>query len=199
MISFINLNSSKPYNVFNDLYNNALDSQQENIEAVCISSYNNQSNEVNSRYVNLKYVNKDKWVFFTNYESPKNQEFRTHSQISCVFFWHRINTQIRIKAKVSKLDKESSDKHFCSRSEDKNALAISSDQSQKIISYEQVVKNYKAVLNSGSNLFKRPENWGGYYFIPYYFEFWTGHESRINKREVFDNTDGIWKHSFLQP
>ena len=199
MISFINLNSSKPYNVFNDLYNNALDSQQENIEAVCISSYDNQSNEVNSRYVNLKYVNNDKWVFFTNYESPKNQEFRTHSQISCVFFWHRINTQIRIKAKVSKLDKESSDKHFSSRSEDKNALAISSNQSKKIISYEQVVKNYKVVLSSGDNLFERPKYWGGYYFIPYHFEFWTGHDSRINKREVFDNTDGLWKHSFLQP
>jgi len=44
-----------------------------------------------------------------------------------------------------------------------------------------------------------PEYWGGFSFIPYYFEFWVGHESRINKREVFDKTEGIWKHSFLQP
>ena len=44
-----------------------------------------------------------------------------------------------------------------------------------------------------------PEYWGGYSFTPYYFEFWKGHESRINKREVFDQIDGVWKQSFLQP
>ena len=46
---------------------------------------------------------------------------------------------------------------------------------------------------------KCPNNWGGFSCKPYYFEFWEGHESRINKREVFDKIDGIWKHSFLQP
>ncbi|MDC1242440.1 pyridoxal 5'-phosphate synthase [Gammaproteobacteria bacterium] len=199
MINFIDLNSSKPYQVFEDLYKNALENQQDNIDAICISSYDNRKSEVNSRYVNLKYIKDNKWVFFTNYDSPKNREFKTHSQISCIFFWHNSNIQIRIKAEIYKLDKESSDKHFCSRSEDKNALAISSNQSKKIISYEQVVKNYKAVLNYGDDLFKRPEYWGGYYFIPYHFEFWTGHKSRINKREVFDKTEGNWKHSFLQP
>ena len=199
MINFIDLNSSKPYQVFEDLYKNALENQQDNIDAICISSYDKDSSEVNSRYVNLKYIKDNKWVFFTNYDSPKNQEFKTHSQISCIFFWHNTNTQIRIKAQISKLDYESSDEHFFARSKDKNALAISSDQSQKIISYEQVVKNYKAVLNSGRNLSQRPENWGGYYFIPYYFEFWTGHESRINKRLAFDLNNNVWEESILQP
>ena len=199
MINFINLNSSKPYQVFEDLYKNALENEEDNIDAICISSYNKDSREVNSRYVNLKYIEGNKWVFFTNYDSPKNQEFKTHSQISCIFFWHNTNIQIRIKAKVSKLDKESSDKHYCARSEDKNALAISSNQSKKIISYEQVVKNYKEVLNSANDLFERPEYWGGYYFIPYYFEFWEGHESRINKREVYEKSDDSWQHLILQP
>ena len=199
MITFIDVNSSKPYSFFNHLYKNASENHQDNIEAICISSYDTRNSEVNSRYVNLKYIYGDKWVFFTNYNSPKNQEFKNHSQISCVFFWHNINTKIRIKAKVSKLDKESSDKHFSSRSEDKNALAISSNQSKKIFSYEQVIKNYKTVLNSSKNLFERPEYWGGYYFIPYYFEFWTGHDSRINKRLAFDLCDDEWKESILQP
>ena len=199
MINFIDLNSSKPYQVFEDLYKNALENQQDNIDAICISSYDNCKSEVNSRYVNLKYIEGNKWIFFTNYESPKNQQFKTHSQISCIFFWHKTNTQIRIKAVISKLDYESSDKHFFTRSKNKNALAISSDQSQKIISYEQVIKNYNTVLNSGSNLFKRPNNWGGYYFIPYYFEFWEGHESRINKREVYEKSDDSWQHLILQP
>ena len=35
------------------------------------------------------------------------------------------------------------------------------------------------------NLFDRPSNWGGYSFKPYYFEFWEGHKSRLNKRNVY--------------
>ena len=80
----------------------------------------------------------------------------------------------------------------------KNALAISSNQSKQIDSYNQVKENYDKSFKN-NDLKKCPEYWGGYSFTPYYFEFWEGHESRINKREVFDKIDGVWKHSFLQP
>ena len=46
---------------------------------------------------------------------------------------------------------------------------------------------------------KCPDYWGGYSFVPYYFEFWEGHQSRINKREVFEKIDNVWKHFILQP
>ena len=36
------------------------------------------------------------------------------------------------------------------------------------------------MLNKG-NPDKRPEYWGGYDFIPYSFEFWTGENNRLNK------------------
>ena len=88
--------------------------------------------------------------------------------------------------------------YFFNRPEEKNALAISSNQSKLIDSYSQVKENYNRSLES-DDLKKCPEHWGGYSFIPYYFEFWEGHELRLNKREVFDKIDGIWKHSFLQP
>jgi pyridoxine/pyridoxamine 5'-phosphate oxidase len=77
-------------------------------------------------------------------------------------------------------------------------LAISSSQSQPINSYEEVRTNYQNVLKN-MNLVDCPKYWGGFSFIPYYFEFWEGHDSRLNKREVFNKIDGIWKHSFLQP
>jgi pyridoxamine 5'-phosphate oxidase len=46
---------------------------------------------------------------------------------------------------------------------------------------------------------KCPEFWGGYAFTPYYFEFWEGHQSRLNKREVYKKNDDNWKHLILQP
>ena len=44
-----------------------------------------------------------------------------------------------------------------------------------------------------------PEYWGGFLFKPYYFEFWKGHESRINKREIYKNENNKWIKSFLSP
>ena len=198
MIKFSKLNEEMPYQLLKEKYNEAVDAGQKNIEAISISSYNKEINEVDSRYLNLKFIYKDEFIFFTNYHSPKASSFNSHSQIAALLYWSCINVQIRMKAQIKKTSKEFNQKYFFDRSEEKNALAISSNQSKLIESYSQVKENYNKSLES-DNLKKCPEYWGGYSFVPYYFEFWTGHESRINKREVFDKIDGIWKHSFLQP
>ena len=62
-----------------------------------------------------------------------------------------------------------------------NALAISSYQSKEIKSYDDVQKKYDTVLQDKCINLKRPEYWGGFSFIPYYFEFWEGHEHRLIK------------------
>ncbi|MDA8816479.1 pyridoxamine 5'-phosphate oxidase family protein [Gammaproteobacteria bacterium] len=171
---------------------------KKNIEAICISSYSSGNKEVNARYVNLKIIDGKEFIFFSNYNSPKSIDFNSHNQITALIYWNNINVQIRMKAKIKRTTDKFNQKYFFHRSKEKNALAISSNQSKPIDSYNQVKENYNRSLES-DDLKKCPEYWGGYSFIPYYFEFWEGHESRINKREVFDKTDGIWKHSFLQP
>ena len=59
-------------------------------------------------------------------------------------------------------------------------------------------ENYNKSLKN-DDLKKCPEFWGGYSFTPYYFEFWEGHESRLNKREAYEKSDDSWKHLILQP
>ena len=199
MIKFTNLSEERPYKEFKKSYEEAVDKKQSAIEAVSISSYNNELNEVESRFVNLKYVVKDEWIFFSNYNSAKSKSFKLHPQISAVFYWKKINTQIRIKAKIYKTSEEFSDKHFASRSTEKNALAISSNQSNRINSYQEVVDNYNLALKNYENELKRPEYWGGFSFTPYYFEFWEGNEYRINKREVFSLKGNDWENFLLQP
>lgn len=199
MIKFINLSEERPYKEFKESYEKAIDKKQSAIEAVSISSYNNELNEVESRFVNLKYIVNDEWIFFSNYNSAKSKSFKLHPQISAVFYWKKINTQIRIKAKIYKTSEEFSDKHFASRSTEKNALAISSNQSNRINSYQEVVDNYNLALKNYENESKRPEYWGGFSFTPYYFEFWEGNEYRINKREVFSLKGNDWENFLLQP
>ena len=198
MIQFNNLNQEIPYQLLKEKYDKALDAGQRGIEAISISSYNKEIGEVDSRYVNLKFISNDEFIFFSNYDSPKASSFNSHDQIAALLYWPSINVQIRIRAKIKKTSNEYNQKYFFDRSEEKNALAISSNQSKQIDSYNQVKENYDKSFKN-NDLKKCPEYWGGYSFTPYYFEFWEGHESRINKREVFDKIDGVWKHSFLQP
>ena len=198
MIKFYNLNQEQPYQLLKEKYDEAIAAGQKGIEAISISSYNKEIDEVDSRYVNLKFIKNDEFIFFSNYGSPKASAFSSHNQIAALLYWPSINVQIRMRAEIKKTSKEFNQKYFFDRSEKKNALAISSKQSKLIESYSQVKENYNKSLEN-DDLKKCPEYWGGYSFIPYYFEFWEGHDSRINKREVFDKTDRIWKHLFLQP
>ena len=198
MIKFVNISEDIPYKLFKEKYNNSLKLNQKNIEAICISSYSQELNEVNSRFVNLKIINDKKFIFFSNYDSVKAKDFESHNQITALIYWHSTDTQIRMKAKISKTTKDFNDKYFSERDNKKNALAISSNQSKYIESYEDVKKNYKKTIES-DNLNICPDYWGGFAFIPYYFEFWQGHESRLNKREVYEIKNGEWINYFLQP
>ena len=198
MIQFNNLNQETPYQLLKEKYDEAMNAGQKGIEAISIASYESKKNEVDSRYVNLKFISNDEFIFFSNYDSPKASSFSSHNQIAALVYWPSINVQIRMKAKIKRTTDEFNQNYFFNRPKEKNALAISSSQSKPIDCYSQVKENYNRSLES-DDLKKCPEYWGGYSFTPYYFEFWEGHESRINKREVFNKTDNVWKHSFLQP
>ena len=198
MIEFNNLNQEIPYLLFKAKYDEAVDAGQKGIEAISISSYNKEISEVDSRYVNLKFITNDEFIFFSNYDSPKASSFNSHSQIAALLYWPSINAQIRMKAKIKRTTDEYNQNYFFNRSEEKNALAISSNQSKPIDSYNQVKENYNKSLKN-DDLKKCPEFWGGYSFTPYYFEFWEGHESRLNKREAYEKSDDSWNHLILQP
>ena len=198
MIQFNNLSKEPPYLVFKKKYEDSLNANQKNIEAISIASYSTSKKEVNARYVNLKIVEENKFIFFSNYKSPKSLEFSAHKQITALIYWSSTNTQIRMKANISILSSAYSDEHFRNRSTHKNALAISSKQSSQIDSYEAVIDNFNNSLKK-SDLNERPKYWGGYSFTPFYFEFWDGHQSRINKRVVYEINNNDWNKYYLQP
>jgi len=198
MIEFNNISNETPYRIFKEKYEDSLKANQKIIEAICISSFSFEENEVNARFVNLKFVKDKEFIFFSNYESPKSRDFISHDQVTALIYWNATNVQIRMKAKIKKTSKEFNMEYFANRDIRKNALAISSKQSNKIASYEDVSVNHEKSLQK-DNLEQCPEYWGGYSFIPYYFEFWEGHKSRLNKREVYEYQNNTWIHNYLQP
>ncbi len=198
MIKFLNNNNETPYKKFRTFYKEASQLKQQDIEIINIASYSKQKDEVDSRLVNLKLLDNNNFIFFSNYNSPKSIQFSSHDQISAVMFWNSINVQVRMKAYIKKTSKNYSDAYFSKRSPEKNALAISSNQSEEIDSYKMVTNNFNLAL-SNQSLSTRPNYWGGYKFSPFYFEFWKGHKYRINYREAFLLKNNKWKNFILQP
>lgn len=198
MIKFQNNCDSEPYKLLRYFYDLAEKSNQESIDAFLISSYSMKNKEVDARFVNLKFVIDKDFIFFSNYESPKAMQFRNHNQVAAVIYWNSINTQVRLKGKIEKTSKDFNQNYFKSREKHKNALAISSKQSLPVKSYNLVKENYNNIL-SDEDLTICPEYWGGFSLRPYYFEFWEGNNSRINKRVCFKNIEDEWQKSLLQP
>jgi pyridoxamine 5'-phosphate oxidase len=198
MIVFKDLPDVEPYQQFQKDYFDAEEANQPLIHAIAISSFNKTLNEVESRFVNLKYIEGEEWIFFSNYNSPKARSFQSHDQISAMFYWSTTNIQIRMKANIKETNKERSDEHFQSRQKEKNALAIASNQSQPISSFETVKSKFTDTLEN-ADLRKRPDYWGGFSFTPYYFEFWRGSDFRLNHRNAFSKVEDGWESSILEP
>ena len=199
MIKLISISKEKPYKRLKESYQAALEKNQKNIEVIGISSFNKKLNEIDSRFVNLKYIVNKELIFFTNYNSKKASDFNTHNQVGVMLYWSKIDMQIRIKGIIKKAESNFSDKHFKERNLSKNALAIASEQSQLIDSYDESIQKHNNILKKNKKLTVRPDNWGGYSITPYYFEFWTGHEFRINQRIHFKLINNQWEKTLLQP
>ena len=199
MIDLSNISNELPYQKFKELYKNATKLNQPNIEAIGINSFDTLKNEPDARFVNLKFIINNEWIFFSNYLSPKANQFKHCDSVSGLFFWHKTNTQIRLKAKISKTTSKFSDDYFKNRDKCKNLLAISSEQSKKVKSYDHFISQYDEASHITKDTQIRPDYWGGYSFTPYYFEFWQGHNQRLNKREVFSFENNKWIQFIIQP
>lgn len=197
MINFLNNNREVPFSLFRKKYLKAVKSKEHLPYAVNISSVSGDGT-VDSRFVNLKIVDNEDFIFFTNYNSPKSKQFHNNNQISACFFWKTTNTQIRIKAKIIKSDKLTNETYFSSRDIKKNALAISSRQSNIISSYDLVKDNYNKALTR-TDLKTCPEYWGGFTFTPHEIEFWEGDKFRLNKRNLYKKQNDKWVHFILEP
>ena len=103
-----------------------------------------------------------------------------------------------MKAKIKRTTDEFNQNYFFNRSEKKNALAISSNQSKIIDSFNTIQENFKRSLKN-DDLKQCPKYWGGYSFMPYEIEFWEGNEFRLNKRNLYRKDNASWNHLILEP
>ena len=154
---------------------------------------------VRQRFVLLKGVSEDGFVFFTNYNSDKAAALAQNDRSSMLFPWNELDRQVSVSGKVEKIAESESDAYFAARPRASQIAAWTSQQSQPIASRGALEAQYQATLErfDGSDV-PRPPHWGGFRLVPERIEFWQGGEDRLHDRFVYQYTNG-WIRSRLQP
>ena len=154
---------------------------------------------IRQRFVLLKGVSEDGFVFFTNYNSDKAAALAQNDRSSMLFPWNELDRQVSVSGKVEKIAESESDAYFAARPRASQIAAWTSEQSQPIASRGALEAQYQATLErfDGSDV-PRPPHWGGFRLVPERIEFWQGGEDRLHDRFVYQYTNG-WSRLRLQP
>lgn len=154
-----------------------------------------------ARIVLLKGMDREGFVFFTNYDSAKGREINDNPHVALTFFWKELERQVRIEGFIEKIDEAESNAYFQSRPEGSRIGAWASPQSKKIAHRNILDVNYAKYEEEFSNIdIPRPEHWGGYRVMPHHVEFWQGRASRMHDRILFEkNETGAWDRHRLAP
>ena len=188
-----------PFKQFEEWYGEAYKTLGEEASAMTLAT--SAKNKPNARIVYLRGQDEKGFWFFTNYKSRKGKELAQNKNASILFFWPRFFRQIRMQGKVEKLSAKISDEYFASRARGSQIGAWASAQS-KIISNRKLLEMrvQEVEKNFEGKKVPRPKHWGGFRFIPTYFEFWYGRDSRLHDRIIFTKQkSGKWKIERLSP
>ncbi|XP_020100651.1 pyridoxine/pyridoxamine 5'-phosphate oxidase 1, chloroplastic [Ananas comosus] len=137
-----------------------------------------------SRMVLLKGVDKQGFIWYTNYESRKARELSENPHASLLFYWNHLNRQVRIEGSVEKVSDEESERYFHSRPRGSQLGAAVSKQSAVLAGRHAIHQAYKELEErySDGKVIPKPDYWGGYRLTPRCFEFWQGQPSRLHDR-----------------
>lgn len=153
-----------------------------------------------TRIVLLREVNRDGFIFYTNYFSQKGKSITENQKVCLSFFWDRLEKQVIIKGIAEKIEAEKSDDYFHKRPVESQIGALVSLQSSVIAMDADLGEEVKNLSReyAGKEV-PRPENWGGYLVKPVEIEFWQGRPSRLHDRLRFSLNEGNWIKERLAP
>ena len=160
-------------------------------------------NKPSVRIVLLREITDKGIVFYTNYESAKGQDIAENPNAEALFFWHKLERQIRISGSIAKIDADKSAAYFQKRPHDSQVGAwVSQPQSGEVANrdvMEQTFEQLKTDYPEGAAV-PTPEFWGGYEITVNEIEFWQGRANRMHDRIVYHKeADGSFSTKRLLP
>jgi pyridoxamine 5'-phosphate oxidase len=193
--------SSNPIEQFQSWFQDALNANLIEPNAMTLATAS-VDGKPTARIVLLKGYDERGFVFYTNYNSTKGKQLLGNPWGALVFYWDKLERQVRIEGQVVKVSEEESDLYFHSRPIASQIGAWTSDQSE-VIANRVVLENKQAQLAqkyANLEMIPRPSHWGGFRLIPDVIEFWQGRPSRLHDRLVYRlQEDQTWKIERLSP
>ncbi|MGQ0615719.1 MAG: pyridoxamine 5'-phosphate oxidase [Acidimicrobiia bacterium] len=152
------------------------------------------------RHVLLKGVDRDGFVWFTNYRSQKGRHLEANPYASLTFPWFPMHRQVIVAGPVARLDDGASDAYFATRDRASQISAWASQQSETIPDrawLDRRVDHFEARFAAAP--VPRPSHWGGFRLAPDYVEFWQARPDRRHDRVLYRRAAGGWDRSRLSP
>lgn len=188
-----------PFVQFRTWFDEGVEAEVEELQAMVITSVSAEG-WPSSRIVYMREIDEDGFVFYTNYNSSKGQDYAANPKISVTFFWKELARQLHVQGDIEQVSAERSDAYFASRPRMSQVGAWASEQSESLTSRNEL----ELKVDAFDKRFKdqdvpRPPHWGGYKITPRAFEFWQGRPSRLHDRIVYKLVDGVWKIDRVSP
>lgn len=188
-----------PIRQFQTWFNDAFEANLPLPEAMTLATAT-RDGKPSARMVLLKQVDDAGFVFYTNYNSPKAEQLDANPHAALVFYWAKLDRQVRIEGSISRTSREESLAYFATRPRESQIGAWASEQSE-VISSRTVLEERAAGLEQQyrDREIQCPEHWGGYRLKPERIEFWKSRLGRLHDRILYQRQGDSWTITRLAP
>jgi pyridoxamine 5'-phosphate oxidase len=194
-------NTGEPFDLFARWLKDAEESEINDANAMALATVDD-SGMPDVRMVLLKGLDETGFVFYTNLQSQKGRELKSHPKAALAFHWKSLRRQVRVRGPVEQISDEEADAYYATRPRLSRIGAWASQQSRPLegrFELEAAVAKYTAKFGVGD--IPRPPHWTGFRIIPQSIEFWQDRPYRLHDRVVFTREDvGLsWQKQRLYP
>ena len=153
-----------------------------------------------ARMVLLRGFDERGFCFYTNYQSRKGAELAANPRAALVFWWDRLERQVRVEGRVAPTSRAESEAYFSSRPPGSRLSAAASPQSRVVDARATLERRVaKLAADHPDGQVPLPEFWGGFRLTPELVEFWQGRPNRLHDRLRYRRAPGGWTIERLAP
>lgn len=188
-----------PYQLFNDWYHQELKQSGRAVSACCLST-KGLDDYPSARFVSMKDLIDETFIITGPVTSRKGLEIMQSNKVAITFWWPATQRQVRIQGNATRISDRQADIYFTERDAEAQIVSLISEQGKPLESPGLLSKKFgdAKVFFSGKRI-PRPGNWGGYRIRPVRIEFMEFKPSRFHDRRLYEQVNGQWTVTQIQP
>ncbi len=152
-----------------------------------------------ARTVELKRVEHEALVFTSALWTRKAHELRANPSVALLFHWHEIGRQVHIAGRAAVAERALAEELFDERDLTHRVQTLVSRQGEPIESLEPLRRRRAHLMSALEAPPECPQDWGAIRVVPDAVELWREAPDRIHDRDLYERTEGGWRHSLLSP